>query len=141
MTGAKVNLAVIDIDLKIRTLKKYPLSKNGRQINATSGGEGHFMPIISNTSYLEFPYRAITSPWKTSFKRIYFAMNKAKKCVDFESGDVSLPSPEEMKKALGSTMLGMIGKDTPDMTWWNWAVLGLSFLTFMLMLNMSGLLR
>ena len=141
MTDTKVNLAIIDKDLKIRTLKKYSLSKNGQQINVTSGGENHFMPEISNTSYLEFPYRAITSLWKVSFKRIYFAMNKAKKCVDFESGDVSLPSPEQMEEAMGATMLGMIGKDKSDMTWWNWAVLVFSFLSFIILINMSGLLR
>lgn len=141
MTDEQVNLAIIDKDLKIRTLKKYPLSKNGQQIHVKSGGEGHYMPEISNTSYLEFPYRAITSFWKVSFRRIYFAMNKAKKCVDFASGEVSLPSPEEMKKAMGSTMLGMIGQDKPDMNWWNWAVLIFSFLSFILLLNVSGLLR
>lgn len=141
MTDSKVNLAIIDKDLKIRTLKKYPLSANGRQITIKSGGEAHFMPEISNTSYLEFPHRAITSPWKVSFKRIYFVMNMAKKCVDFASGDVSLPSVEEMKKALGSTMLGQIGVDSPDLTWWNWAVLVFSFLSFLLLLNVSGVFR
>ena len=141
MTDSKVNVAIIDKDLKIRTLKKYPLSANGRQIRIGSGGEGHFMPVISNTSYLEFPYRAITRPWKISFKRIYFTMNRAKNCVDFASGDVSMPSPEEMKKALASTMLGQIGVDSPDMTWWNWAVLVFTFLSFLLLLNVSGVFR
>ena len=115
MGETKVNLAVIDKDLKIRTLKRYPLSSNGRQIEVVSGGEGHFMPIITNTSYIEFP------SWKRYYlfgerthKRVYFAMNKAKKCIDFESGEVSLPSPEEMKKAMSATMLGMIGKDKPE---------------------------
>jgi hypothetical protein len=114
----KILLATIDTDLKIRTLKNYPLSANGRQIHVVSGGEAHFMPLISNTSYLEFPYRAMTSPWKTSYRRIYFAMNKAKKCVDFQSGEVPLPSPEEMKKALASTMLAKIGKpEAPFPVW------------------------
>lgn len=114
----KVHLGIIDKDLKIRTLKKYPLSANGQQIHVVSGGEGHFMPIISNTSYLEFPYRAITSPWKTSYKRLYFAMNKAKKCVDFESGEVSLPSPEQLKKALGAAALDKLGKQEPPFPTW-----------------------
>ena len=47
-------------------------------------------------------------------------MNKAKQCVDFESGNVSLPSPEEMKKAIGSTLLGQLGKDKAEtpMIWY-----------------------
>jgi hypothetical protein len=138
----KVNLAIIDKDLKIRTLKRYPLSSNGRQIDVIHGGEGNFMPIITNTSYIEFP------SWKRYYlfgerthKRIYFAMNKAKKCIDFASGDVSMPSPEEMKKAIASTMLGQIGKEKTDMTWWNWAVLIFSFFSFLILIITSGVLR
>lgn len=137
----KVLLAVVDSDLKIRTLKKYPLSSNGRQIEVCSGGEGHFMPKITNTSYIEFPYRKLSTFWVISYRRIYFAMNKAKKCIDFESGEVSLPSPEELKKALGSTMLGMIGKDEQGLIWWHWAVIIFNLLTFFLIINMSGVLR
>jgi len=138
----KVNLAIVDTDLKVRALKRYPLSSNGRQIEVVNGGEGHFMPIITNTSYIEFP------SWKRYYlfgerthRRIYFAMNKAKKCIDFASGEVSLPSPEEMKRALGATMLGQIGKDKQEVTWRDWAILLLSFFTFIIVLNMSGLLR
>ena len=121
MAETKVNLAIIDTDLTIRTLKKYPLSSNGRQIHISSGGTEHFMPVISNTSYLEFPLRKKYLFFGARmYKKIYFAMNKAKKCVDFASGDVDLPSPEEMKKAIGATMLSRIGQDkqeTPLVTW------------------------
>ena len=114
MTETKVFLAIIDKDLKIRTLKKYPLSKNGQQIHVISGGEAHFMPVITNTSDLEFPYRSITSIWKIFYRRIYFAMNKAKQCIDFESGEVSLPSPEEMKKAIAATLLGKLNVEKTE---------------------------
>ena len=115
MSETKVNLAIIDTDLTIRTLKKYPLSSNGRQIHVKSGGENHFMPKITNTSYLEFPTRKRYYLFGARmYKKIYFAMNKAKNCIDFKSGEVGMPSPEEMKKALGSTMLGQIGKAKPD---------------------------
>ena len=115
MSETKVNLAITDTDLPIRTLKKYPLSSNGRQIHVKSGGENHFMPKITNTSYLEFPTRKRYYLFGARmYKKIYFAMNKAKKCIDFKSGEVGMPSPEEMKKALGSTMLGQIGKAKPD---------------------------
>ena len=121
MGETKVNLAIIDTDLMIRSLRQYPLSSNGRQIHVISGGENHFMPAISNTSYLEFPTkRKYLLFGARTYKKIYFAMNKAKKCVDFKSGDVSLPSPEELKKAIGATMLNQIGKDkqeTPMIQW------------------------
>ena len=117
MTETEVNLAVIDTDLTIRTLKKYPLSSNGRQIHVASGGTEHFMPTITNTSYLEFPDKKKYYLFGARmYKKIYFSMNKAKKCVDFKSGEVGMPSPEEMKRAIGSTMLNQIGKvkqDTP----------------------------
>lgn len=124
MAETKVNLAIIDTDLTIRTLKKYPLSSNGRQIHVISGGENHFMPVISNTSYLEFPARKKYFLFGArTYRKIYFAMNKAKKCVDFDSGDVSMPSLEQLKAAMAATMLGQIGKDKQDLSWWNWAVL------------------
>ena len=76
------------------------------------------MPLITNTSYLEFPYRALSSFWKKSYRRTYFAMNKAKQCIDFESGDVSLPSPEEMKKAIAGTLLHRLGQDKDAIPVW-----------------------
>lgn len=108
-----VTLAIIDMDLKIRTIKKYPLSSAGRQIVVVNGGENHFMPKITNTSYLWLPMgpKRFLFCGKKRLKQIYFAMNKAKKCVDFASGDVSMPSPEEMKKAIENTILEQIGKN------------------------------
>lgn len=119
MAETKVNLAIVDTDLTIRTLKKYPLSSNGRQIHVISGGENHFMPVITNTSYLEFPDRKkfyLFGP--LTYKRIYFALNKAKKCIDFKSGEIYMPSPEEMKKAIASTMLSKLGQDEPPFPKW-----------------------
>jgi len=121
MAETKVNLAIIDTDLVIRTLKQYPLSSNGRQILVSSGGTEHFMPVISNTSYLEYPTKKKYLLFGAQmYKKIYFAMNKAKKCVDFASGEVDIPSPEEMKKAVGKLIVGKIGQDkqeTPLVTW------------------------
>jgi len=115
MGETKVNLAVIDTDLTIRTLKKYPLSSNGRQIFVSSGGTEHFMPTITNTSYLEFPTRKRYYLFGARmYKKIYFAMNKAKKCIDFASGEVDIPSPEEMKKAVGKLIVGKIGQDKQE---------------------------
>ena len=142
MSGHKLNLATIDLDLKIREIKRYPLSANGRHIEVCNGGEGHFMPLITNTSCIEFP------SWKRYYlfgerthKRIYFAMNKAKKCIDFASGEVDLPSLELMKQAMATTMLGQIGKEKQEMTWQTWATLIFSLLTFLMMLNISGVFR
>jgi len=124
MAETKVNLAIIDMDLTIRTLKKYPLSANGRQIHISSGGTEHFMPVISNTSYLEFPTRKRYLLFGARmYKKIYFAMNKAKNCVDFASGDVSIPSPEEMKKAIAATMLSQIGKNKQETPLVQWLIL------------------
>ena len=47
----KVKLAVIDDDLKIRTLKNYDVSASGNKVSVMSGGEGHFMPSFDNNSF------------------------------------------------------------------------------------------
>jgi len=79
------------------------------------------MPLITNTSYLELPVRKRFFFFgEQTYKRIYFSMNKAKKCVDFKSGNVSLPSPEEMKKALAATMLNKLGR--PEQPFPSWMI-------------------
>jgi len=138
----KLFLAIIDKDLKIRSIKKYPISKNGQQIKVKSGGEGHFMPTITNTSYLEFPYRAITSPWKKSFRRVYFAVNLATECIDFKTGDVPLPSVEQLEEAVRISLVGKLGKDREEgPQWYHWAMIFPSILTFLIVLTTSGVLR
>lgn len=137
-TETKVWLAIIDADLTIRSIKKYPLSKNGKQINVISGGTGHFMPAITNTSYVLYPYRSFPFLWKKQYKRVYFAVNKAVKCIDFESGEVPLPSSEQLNESLANTMIGQIGKDNQGMVWWQYAVTLFSFLTFLMMLSVMS---
>jgi len=138
MAETKVTLAIIDTDLTIRTLKKYPLSSNGRQIDVISGGENHFMPAITNTAYLEFPSRKKYFLFGSRmYKKIYFAMNKAKKCVDFKTGEVGMPSPEQLKVAIASTMLAKIGKEKQDITWVGYVTLAVTVLT---LLSVMGVL-
>jgi hypothetical protein len=133
MAETKVNLAIIDTDLTIRTLEKYPLSTNGRQIHVISGGENHFMPVISSTSYLEFPSRKKYFLFGSRmYKKIYFAMNKAKKCVDFNSGEVGMPSPEQLKVAIAATMLAKIGKEKQDITWISYVTLAITILLLLI---------
>ena len=104
----KVKLAVIDEDLKIRSLKKHDVSATGNKITVVSGGEGHFMPSFDNDSFLEFK-----QPWYKGggWERIYFAKKRAKACIDFKAEKVYGPDPEEMKRAVGSTLLSEIGKE------------------------------
>jgi len=138
----KVYLAIIDKDLKIRKLKKYPLAESGQQILVKSGGGGHFMPTITNTSYLEFPYRALTSPWKLSFRRIYFATNLSKDCIDFKSGNVPLPSIEQLEESVKISLVSQMGKDRKEgPQWYHWAIIFPSILTFLIVLTTSGVIR
>jgi len=114
----KVKLAIFDKDLKARTVKRFPVSDSGEQIKVKSGGEGHFMPYFDNNSFVDFPYRALSSPWKISWDRIYFVKKGAKQCVSFETGMVYGPNPEDMKRAVGSTLLSQIGKETQKFPVW-----------------------
>jgi len=143
LSGHKVKLATIDLDLKIRSIKRYPLSANGRHIEVCNGGENHFMPLISNTSYLHFP------SWKRYYlfgerthTQVYFAMNKAKKCIDFASGEVGIPSVEELKRANAILLATKIGQDTNKGTpWYVWFLLILVALSFFLQLQIAGVIR
>lgn len=116
----KVTLAIFDNTLKA-TVNKYEVSKDGTKIVVVSGGEGHFMPSFNNDSFIEFPKKK-WEIWKPQWTRIYFVSKKGKKCVDFSTTPptVSSPDPEQLKIAVGSTMLGQIGKDkqeTPLVIW------------------------
>ena len=114
----KVKLAVFDNDLKL-VIKKYPLSIDGTKISVVSGGEAHWAPGFDTDSFLEFPKKK-WELWKPEWTRIYFVKKKGEKCVNFKTGKVSGPDPEQLKEAVGTTMLGKIGQtkeETPFVLW------------------------
>ena len=115
----KVKLAIFDNDLKA-TVGKYEISKDGTKISVVSGGEGHWMPTFNNDSFIDMPYRSIFSLWKVSYNRQYFVKKKGKKCVNFKTGEVSGPDPEQLKEAIGTTLLSELGKDKTEtpMIWY-----------------------
>ena len=111
----KVKLAIFDNDLKARIVGNYPISDSGNQIKIKSGGEAHFMPLFNNDSFIEFP-----RPWYLGggWNRIYFVKKGAKACVNFTTGEVSGPDPEQVKKSVGSTLLDQLGKEKPPFPAW-----------------------
>jgi len=116
----KVKLAIFDQDLVVRKFGKFPLSADGSKIKIVSGGEAHFMPQISNTTYLEFPRRSLIPPFRKYYERVYFVRNMAKKCVDFETEVVSMPDPKQLMDAAGAKIASNWGKEkveTPIMLW------------------------
>lgn len=111
MAKDKVLLAIYDNDLKCRTVKKYEISDSGTQIKVQSGGDGHFMPKFDNDSFLELPsVKKFIFFGPRTWKRYYFVKKKGEKCVNFQTGEAFGMSPEEAKKAVGSTLLREIGK-------------------------------
>ena len=104
----KVNVAIFDNDLRVE-IKKCEISELGNKIKIASGGTGNWKPSFDNDSFLEFPYRALSSFWKISWKRIYFVKKKGKKCVNFNTGEVTGPDLEELKRAIGATGLDKLG--------------------------------
>lgn len=118
----KVTLGILDDDLRIRTLKKYPLSDNGKQIKVVSGGEGHFMPAFDNDSFIEIPKTFLGK--QVGWQRIYLAKKLAKKCINFRTEEIFLPDIEQLKISLGATMLNKIGKpEEPFPVWVLYAIL------------------
>jgi hypothetical protein len=111
----KVKLAVFDNDLKAE-IKKYPISDSGNHILVVKGGESHFMPRFDNDSFLEIPKKFLR--WNRGYERLYFAKKGAKKCVNFKTEETFGPNPEELKKAISSTLLTKIGKPEANFPAW-----------------------
>lgn len=122
----KVKLAIFDNDLRAK-VGKYEVNKDGTKIIVIPSGEGYHAPSFDNDSFIEFPYRAITSFWRKSYRKVFFVKRKGKKCVNFKTDPpvVFPPDEEELKRAVGSTMLGQIGKDKQDITWVGYVTLAL----------------
>lgn len=110
----KVNLAIFDRDLKAREFGKYPVTDDGTKIQVRKGGKRNFNPTFDNDSYIEFPYRSMLSFWKISWKRIYFAPNGAKACVNFRTLEVLDPDPSLVMEAAESEILRNIGKEKAE---------------------------
>ena len=129
----KVKLAIFDNDLRIEQ-KEYEVSKDGTKISVVSGGEAHWMPSFDNHSFLEFPYRAISSPWKISWRRVYFVKKKGSKCVNFQTDPITVsgPDPEQLKEAVGATLLGKLGIDAPEIPIW------IFYIILLLVLGIAG---
>lgn len=118
MTQKKVTVAIFDADLRC-TVKKYPLSKNGRQIDISSGGTEHFMPRFDHKCRLELPsWKKYGVVGPRTYKPVYFVANKGKKCVDFTIPEVYGPSPEELDGAVEALIATKIGSEGIKLPWY-----------------------
>ncbi len=138
----KVKTAIFGNDLRVK-LKNYEISGNGNRISITPEGAGYFMPEIGPTTFLDWPIRKrflLFGPM--TYNRVYFSIKKGTKCVDFLTGVVYGPDEEALKKSNLNLLATKIGKDTNQGTpWYIWAILIPSLISFMLLLQMSGVLR
>lgn len=134
----KLKLAIIDKDLRARTVGKYPVSDNGEQIRVKSGGENHFMPKFDNESFIEFPRRHFPFLWRTVWDRVYFVRKGASACINFkaEPAKVEGPDPELVLNAAGTKMLQNLGKEKAESpTVIQWITLALLILISMSLLG------
>jgi hypothetical protein len=138
----KINLFIIDKDLRIREHGKYEVG-DADKIRYKSGGTENWNPMIGETTYLE------KKGWKKwilfgerNWIREYYILRKGEKCIDFKTADVPTPNPAKLKLANAGLLAKDIGKDSnPTTPWQLWAAVIFSFLSFVMMLNMSGVLR
>ena len=135
----KVWVAVYDNDYRVSKVKQYHISEDGKKIRIQSGGSGHWMPDFNASSFLEFPQlKKYILFGERQYKRVYIVAKKGEKCVDFATGEATGPSEEQLKKAVGATMLGEIGKNRDaGAKWYHWATLLFALLSFMLLLAQS----
>ena len=135
MPSKKVKLAILDKDLKARTVKKYDVSESGEQIKVVSGGEGHFMPYFDNDSFVELP-----RPWWKGggFEKVYFAKKGAKKCVNFDTETAYGPDPEDMKRAVSSSLLSELGKEKENFP--SWLIYAILVVTIGIALKVFGVI-
>ena len=124
---SKLNVAIFDNNQRCK-VGKYEVTSTGSKIDIKQGGKEHFKPYFDSESYLEFPYRALSSPWKISYKRMYFVRKLAKKCVNFglDPIEVPLPDPQQVIDAANSELIKNFGKETKDTPWVLWAILGIN---------------
>ena len=138
----KIKLFIIDKDLRVRESGNFEVG-DADKIKYKSGGTENWNPQISETTYLE------KKGWKQwllfgerNWIREYYTIRKGEKCIDFKTGDIPTPNPESLKKANLSLLAKDIGKDSnPPTPWQMWAAFIFSLLTFIMMLNMSGVIR
>ena len=152
--GKKVKLAVFDKDQTVK-LEKHEISNNGNRISIVPEGAGYFMPEIGPTTFLDWPIRKkflFFGGW--IHKRVYFSLKKGAKCLDFakhianydEETKLGMliygPDVEQVKRANLNLLAEKIGVDNnPKTPWYIWAILIPSLISFILLLNMSGVLR
>jgi len=127
MPNEKGEVAIFDNDLKCRTIKKYEVSDSGDQIRINpKGGEGFWMPSYGTDSFIELPKRKRYFFFgDIIWRRLYFVKKRGDECVNFQTGKAFGPNPEETKKALGSTMLGQIGKVKAELSWIDYVTLAI----------------
>lgn len=140
----KVQLAIFDEDLRCRKVGNYEVT-DGNQIAVNrKSGKGHFMPHFDKYCGLEFPYRSILTPWKISWKTLYLVRKGAKDCVNFEPEKPLVPGPDpqlviDTANAIMLPKLGEVPKQ--GLAWYNVVTVIFSFLSFLLLLGMSGAIR
>jgi len=110
----KVKVLIFDQDLKVRRQGYFPISKNGAQIEIVSGGEGHFMPALEKGSYLEIPKKSLLPPFRTTYERWYFVRNRAKQCVNFETGEVYGIDDDSIIEAANSEIIRNYGRQKQE---------------------------
>ena len=152
--GKKVKTAIFGKDHRVK-LKDYELSASGNKISINTGGEGYFMPEIGPTTFLDWPIRKKYLLFGSDvYTRIFFSLRKGSRCVDFAKkitvcdektqlgAIVYGPDEEALKKSNLNLLATKIGKDTNQgIPWYIWAILIPSLISFMLLLQMSGVLR
>ncbi len=116
----KVKVAIFDRDLKVRTLQRYPLSKDGSKIKIRTGGKGHFKPAFDNESYLEFPR------FLGGHEKVYLVRRGAKACVNFKDDPATVygPDPEEVMTAAKAEILEGLGKEKQETPFILFLILG-----------------
>jgi len=139
----KVNVIIFGADLQASMPKKYEVDDTGSKIRINpKGGKGHFMPALTNTSYLDIPtIKKYLFFGPRNYKRIYFVRKMASACVDFFTPFVPLPDMKQVMDAAESKIVKNFGKDNNDTPWYVWPILLFSILSFFLLLIISGVLR
>ena len=137
----KIKLFVIDKDLRIRESGNFEVG-DADKIKYKTGGTENWNPLIGETTYVE------KKGWKKwllfgerNWIREYYILRKGEKCIDFKTADVPTPDPEKLKLANAGLLARDIGKDSsPNIPWQMWATFIFSLLTFLLMLNVAGVI-
>lgn len=139
----KIRLFIIDNDLRIRESGDYEIGDSNK-IRLKSGGTENWNPKIGPLTFVEKPsWKKYLIYGQRGWRREYYVRKKHGMCINFGTNDNdTAPDLEAIDESIASTQLNKIGQpEQKGQPWQLWATFIFSLLSFILILNIAGVIH